>query len=168
VRDKPWRNQPPTTVTLAGIPVKRELVEWLAQTTDEPTAGRLERALTLGTRLLALEINEREQILRALDDPPAGLEELRGVLLQEHVGRAREGLWLPISSRAEDAVRLNDRVLYRLALAPTEIFDVVPLGKDFDRNMADRRVGREQMSETRYLEFGRESRVETVRIGVRH
>jgi hypothetical protein len=35
---------------------------------------------------------EREQILRALDDPPEGLAELRGVLVREHDWRAREGL----------------------------------------------------------------------------
>ena len=34
----------------------------------------------------------REAILRALEDPPAGLEELRAVQLQEHVGRVRDGL----------------------------------------------------------------------------
>jgi len=35
---------------------------------------------------------ERETILRALEDPAAGLEELRAVLLREHVGRVRDGL----------------------------------------------------------------------------
>jgi hypothetical protein len=35
---------------------------------------------------------ERETILLALDEPPSGLEELRAVLLQEHVWRQREGL----------------------------------------------------------------------------
>ena len=41
------------------------------------------------TKVLALTIPERETIIRALDDPPRGLEELRAVLLREHVGRAR-------------------------------------------------------------------------------
>ncbi len=44
------------------------------------------------TKVLALTIPERETIIRALDDAPDGLEELRAVLLQEHVGRKREGL----------------------------------------------------------------------------
>ena len=44
------------------------------------------------TKVLALTIPERETIIRALDDPPPGLEELRGVLLREHVWRQREGL----------------------------------------------------------------------------
>ncbi len=77
---------------LAGVPVRRDLVVWLAEHTDEPTAGRLERALKLDTRLLGLEVHEREQIIRALDDPPAGLEQLRAVLLQEHAWRHRAGL----------------------------------------------------------------------------
>ena len=43
-------------------------------------------------KLLTLKITERETILLALDDPPSGLEELRGVLLQEREWRVREGL----------------------------------------------------------------------------
>ena len=55
--------------------------------------------------MLALTIPERETIIRALDDPPPGLEELRAVLLREHVDRVRDGLvyvgveWLLHSSR---------------------------------------------------------------------
>ena len=41
---------------------------------------------------MALDIPERETILWALEDAPAGLEELRAVLLQEVVWRQREGL----------------------------------------------------------------------------
>ena len=39
-----------------------------------------------------MTVPEREEILRALDDPPTGLAELRGVLLVEHEWRVREGL----------------------------------------------------------------------------
>jgi len=42
--------------------------------------------------LVALSIQDREQILRTLDDPPEALAELRGVLLSEHKWRSREGL----------------------------------------------------------------------------
>jgi len=42
--------------------------------------------------VLGLSIEERETILAVLDDPPAGLEELRGVLLNEVEWRRREGL----------------------------------------------------------------------------
>ena len=41
------------------------------------------------TKVLALTIPERETIIRALEDAPPGLEELRAVLLREHVGRVR-------------------------------------------------------------------------------
>jgi hypothetical protein len=43
--------------------------------------------------ILGLEVSERETILAALEDPPAGLEELRAVLLNnEHEWRRAEGL----------------------------------------------------------------------------
>jgi hypothetical protein len=45
-----------------------------------------------GSKVLALTIPERETIIRALDDPPPGLEELRAVLIREHVWRVRDGL----------------------------------------------------------------------------
>jgi len=50
----------------------------------------LETVYGRGARILALEIQERESILRALDDPPTkALAELRATLLQEHVARVR-------------------------------------------------------------------------------
>jgi len=52
----------------------------------------LETAYDRETKLLALTIVDRESILRALDEPPNGLTELRGVLLREHEWRVREGL----------------------------------------------------------------------------
>jgi len=42
--------------------------------------------------VLALTIDEREMIIRSLDDPPESLAELRGVLMREHDWRVREGL----------------------------------------------------------------------------
>jgi len=54
--------------------------------------SRLEDALGREVKVLALDVPERKAILAVLDDPPAGLEELRGVLLQEAEWRAREGL----------------------------------------------------------------------------
>ena len=44
------------------------------------------------TKVLALTIPEREAIIQALDDALPGLEELRAVLLREHVARVRDGL----------------------------------------------------------------------------
>jgi hypothetical protein len=44
------------------------------------------------TKVLAVTIAERETIITALDDPPTGLEEIRGVLLRERAWRQRERL----------------------------------------------------------------------------
>jgi hypothetical protein len=77
---------------LAGIRVSSELVRELAEIVDEPTASMLARALEMETVVVALTIEDRERIIRALDDPPAGLAELRGVLLREHEWRKRTGL----------------------------------------------------------------------------
>jgi hypothetical protein len=78
---------------LAGIPIRDELVLELARLVDDPSlAERLEDDYGRMTRVLALTIPEREMLIRALDDPPAGLEELRAVLLREHVARVRDGL----------------------------------------------------------------------------
>ena len=75
---------------LAGIPVRDDLVLELARLVDDPDLEhRLEDAYGRDVRVLALTIPDRETILVALDDPPAGLEELRGVLLREHTARAR-------------------------------------------------------------------------------
>ena len=79
---------------LAGIPVRDQDVLELARLRREAsfneTAERLEDAYDLETKILALTIEDRERILRALDDPPHGLAELRGVLQSEHEWRVRE------------------------------------------------------------------------------
>jgi len=81
-------------VHLAGVPVTDDAVLELARLVDDPDlADRLETAYARTTRVLALTIPERGTVLVAIaDDPPAGLEELRGVLLREHAWRQREGL----------------------------------------------------------------------------
>ena len=55
-------------------------------------ANKLEKAMTLGTKIIGLSITDRESILRALAYPPEGLAELRGVLLRDQEWRVREGL----------------------------------------------------------------------------
>lgn len=77
---------------LAGIPVAAELVEELAERVEEPAASTLRGALESNQSTIALTIEEREQILRGLEDCRDGLAELRGVLLREHEWRVREGL----------------------------------------------------------------------------
>ncbi len=53
---------------------------------------KLSQAVERGVTVLALTVPEREMILRALADAPAGLEELRATLLVGHEWRKREGL----------------------------------------------------------------------------
>ena len=81
---------------LAGIPVDHRAVLHLAASLREPelvdTTERLERAYDREARIAALDVPDREAILRALDDSPEELLELRATLLQEHGWRKREGL----------------------------------------------------------------------------
>lgn len=78
---------------LAGVPVRDQAILDLARLVDDPLlAAKLEGAYGRGAKILALEIPERETIFAALDDPPADLAELRGVLLRELEWRRAEGL----------------------------------------------------------------------------
>jgi hypothetical protein len=78
---------------LAGIPIPDDLVLELARLVDDPAlAERLEDNYGRMTRVVGLTIPERETIMRALEDAPDGLEQLRAVLVREHVARVRDGL----------------------------------------------------------------------------
>ena len=81
---------------VAGIHVRDALVLELAgrlrRDDHAHTADTLEGAVAAHQPSVALTIPERMAILDVLLDPPPGLEELRGVLLAEHLGRKREGL----------------------------------------------------------------------------
>ena len=78
---------------LAGLRIPDEDVRELITLVDEPTRSFLEKALALYSDVIALTIDDRERILWALDDVRTdALVELRGVLLQEHEWRAKEGL----------------------------------------------------------------------------
>ena len=73
-------------------PRGRKLVLELARLVDDPIlADRLETAYGRETKVLALTIPERSTILAALEDPPAELAELRGVLLRELAWLRQEG-----------------------------------------------------------------------------
>jgi hypothetical protein len=55
--------------------------ELAARLWDRELAGRLQRAVENETRLLAVDDDEVVAILSAMEDPPAGIAELRGRLL---------------------------------------------------------------------------------------
>jgi hypothetical protein len=55
---------------------------------ERSLADKILAALNRGERRLALSHDERHRLIPALDDPRAGLEELRAVLIEEHAGRA--------------------------------------------------------------------------------
>jgi len=81
---------------LAGLPVRDHDVLHLARLLHdagfEDTAEVLVVALEAEQTLVALTIEDRERILRVLDEPPERLAALRVVLLAEQVGRVRDGL----------------------------------------------------------------------------
>ena len=82
---------------LAGVPIRDDDVHELERLLREggfvDVAGKLDHALKMETRVLALTVIDRESVLWALDAPPTdALAELRGVLLAEHEWRVREGL----------------------------------------------------------------------------
>jgi len=80
-------------VYLAGLRIPDDDVRELITLVGEPTRSLLARSLAMEAEIVALTIEDRERILWALDDVRTdALTELRGVLLQEHEWRAREGL----------------------------------------------------------------------------
>ena len=79
-----------------GIPVADrhviELARMLRDVCCTDTAARLESGYEHKAKLLALSVEERDEILSVLVDCPDGLGELRAVLLQQHQWRVREGM----------------------------------------------------------------------------
>jgi hypothetical protein len=66
-----------------------ELACRLSASEFDELADRLEDAWRREVKVFALEVDERDAILRVLEDGPAEFGELRTVLLQEHVWRQR-------------------------------------------------------------------------------
>ena len=81
---------------LAGLQIPDRLVLELAQCLRTEgltaTAETLEVAYDNERGVVGLTISDREAILRALEQCPYGLSELRGVLLIENEWRVAEGL----------------------------------------------------------------------------
>lgn len=77
---------------VAGISVSDDDVVELARLVHPELADRLQTAVDRETTMIGLTIAERTEILAALDGPPDGLAELRGVLLREHEWPLAHGL----------------------------------------------------------------------------
>ena len=75
--------------TLLSDELVVELVKRLQRNGAEHTAQAIYRAALTGQSAAMLDSYDRSNVLAALDDRPAGLEELRGALLREHVARVR-------------------------------------------------------------------------------
>jgi hypothetical protein len=80
-------------VFLAGISIPtKDVLELSSLVDDEELATKLRSAVVEDDKVIALETEERQTLLRALDDPPpVGLEDLRTTLLQEHERRRAGG-----------------------------------------------------------------------------
>ena len=83
-------------VRMFGIPVANDdckiLVDLLmrvGRVDDLAAAATIEHGLKMEAQLIALPIDERDAILGALDDPPDGLAELRGVLERDNRDRTQ-------------------------------------------------------------------------------
>jgi hypothetical protein len=68
---------------VGGVPVDDRLIRELARVVHPTLKGKLDTALLYRAKVLGLTIAERETILKALEHPPAGLEKLRSILLQD-------------------------------------------------------------------------------------
>jgi len=83
-------------IRVAGADVPRvamaELALELRDAGEQSLADKILAALNRGEQRLALSHDERNRLIPMLDDPPAGLQELRATLLIEHVARARDAL----------------------------------------------------------------------------
>jgi hypothetical protein len=66
-----------------GVPIDEHRLRELARIVQPTLARRIDTALVYRARVLGLTLAERKAILIALESPPPGLEELRGVLLRE-------------------------------------------------------------------------------------
>ena len=78
--------------TLLSDELVVELVKRLQRNGAEHTAQAIYRAAFTGQSAAMLDSYDRRNVLAVLADRPAGLEELRDVLLREQGRRQREGL----------------------------------------------------------------------------
>ena len=73
---------------LAGVPVHSSLVAELAQLVKEPAlTNKLELGVKQDAIAIRLDQDERAIVLKALGNPPRGLEDVRDTLLAQQVRR---------------------------------------------------------------------------------
>ena len=78
-------------VFLAGVPVQSSLVLELATLVKDPRlTDKLERGVQRDVIVIGLDDDERALVLKALADPPHGLEDVRETLLAEQGRRAAD------------------------------------------------------------------------------
>ena len=76
-------------VFLAGVPIPSSLVLELATLVRDPAlADKLERSVNRDLIVIGLDDDERTSVLKALGDPPPGLEDVRETLLAEQARRS--------------------------------------------------------------------------------
>lgn len=68
---------------LSGVSVDDRLVRDLAALVGKPLGSKLESALRFRAKIVGLTKEERAAVLRALENPPAELRELRDVLVAD-------------------------------------------------------------------------------------
>ena len=68
---------------VSGVAVDERLLKQLSEVVSPTLARRLDTALFYRAAVLGLTFDERKAILAALETPPAGLEDLRAILLQD-------------------------------------------------------------------------------------
>ena len=75
---------------VSGVAVDERLLRRLSEVVPVKVARRLDTALFYRATVLGLTVDERKAILAALATPPAGLEDLREILLQDVAWRQCE------------------------------------------------------------------------------
>lgn len=78
-------------VFLAGVPVKSSVVRELATRVKDPElAHRLEQVVKRDLIVVRIHAHERADLLKALDDAPAGLEAVRDALVEAQARQKRD------------------------------------------------------------------------------
>ena len=89
---------------VGGVPIDERLLRELSRVVDRNLARRLDTALLYRAKVLGLTVAEREAILKALENSPPGLEELRAILCRIRAG-ARANGW-----RSAERAELGERL----------------------------------------------------------